>query len=78
MRISGGIVLGIVVGALFMLIEHLIEGIDPRDFWGIARPVGTIGIIVGTVVGLVWECTAGVKQPPAVKPIAPTPDGSPK
>ena len=67
-------VLGIAVGALLMLIEHLIEGIDPLDFWHGVRVVGTIGVVVGAIVGLVWECSAGVKQPRA-NPPTPTHDG---
>jgi hypothetical protein len=75
MRIMAGIAVGIAVGALFMLIAHLVEGIDPLDFWGIARGVGTIGAVVGAIVGLVWECASGPKHPPAGKPPAPNPDG---
>jgi hypothetical protein len=74
MRILAGIALGITVGGVFMLIAHLVEGIDPLDFWGIARAVGTIGAVVGALVGLVWECAASARQPPAVNPPTPTPD----
>jgi hypothetical protein len=78
MRILGGIALGIAVGAIFMLIAHLVEGINPLDFWGIARAVGTIGAIVGAVVGLVWEFASGPKQPPAIKPPTPNADSPPE
>jgi hypothetical protein len=68
-----GIALGIAVGAMFMLIAHLAEGIHPFDFWRIARAVGTIGAVVGAIVGLVWEFASGPTQPADVKPPAPTP-----
>jgi hypothetical protein len=68
MRILGGIALGIAVGALFMFIAHLVEGINSLDFWGIARAVGTIGAIVGAVVGLVWELASHLKRTPAANP----------
>ncbi len=75
MRSIAGIAIGITVGGLFMLVAHLVEGIHPLDFWGIARAVGTIGAVVGAVVGLVWECVAGPKQTAVVKHPAPTKDG---
>jgi hypothetical protein len=73
-RIGVGILLGLVAGMALMLINHLVEGIDPLDRLPLFVVFETIGAIAGAIVGIIWAFTAMFDQDPPANPPGPPGD----
>jgi len=67
-RIFVGILLGLIAGIILMLIEHLVEGIEPPDRFRAFFIFETVGTIAGAIIGTVWALTATFDQEPPDNP----------
>jgi hypothetical protein len=69
-RLGIGIILGLVVGALYVLASLLFGDMYLVDFWGVFFACEVIGMIAGIASGLIW--VAFIPDPTSVNsPVAP-------